>query len=919
MIKSFLRSLVPLFFLLIAAQSHAQTMKVSGTVYDTTGIRPLPQALAMAVRMKDSLLLGFTRTDASGSFTLSGFKIDTFTLVVASPGYDDKSYYIFGHSENYQIDIPSIRMSSKSQELEEVVIYANKNPIYYKGDTLVYVADSFKVNENAVVEDLLKKLPGISIDKDGKITSQGKEISQVLVDGDEFFGTDPTIATKNLGANGVETVQVYEKKNENAGEGEEETIKVLDLRLKDDAKKGYFGKVSAASDAGIVNGKPFYEGELLFNRFTSKQKISVFVLGANTPKSNFGFGDMAKFGLDNERASSGMSMWNQRGTNNTSGIPQTLKAGIYYNDKIGQKVKVGFNYAYYDIKLNSYSSSRSQYFLADSSYFTKDSLNSISHSQSHRFNAKVTANLDSLTILEFQPSVTLDYGQTDDLNTSEFLSETEVRSLATSVGNQNKSTGLSSSLDAGLKRKFMKPRRELEVKYILSSSDNKNNGNLLTTSVFDLNPALNDTIDQSKLNNNGSMSHYGFLEYTEPLSEKFKIKFDYMYEYGFTNQKKETRNALNGEYTEIVDYLSNTFKNIRQQNRFATELIFTSRKHTAKAGLGIRNIDIENRNLISGEIIPQNFTNLLPRASYMYKPSQSTRFNVGYRTNSSQPSITALQPVPDNTNPNQIREGNPDLKPNYVHTMDINFNTWKALSGRYLWSGAMVTVTDDAFANSTNYDDFGRTVSKTVNVDGNTFANVYIGGGLPFFSRKLEINPNANASYNKYSNFINDERNVTQNTTLGGGLDIELKFDSLEFSIGNTFNYNSPVSSLNTGSNTPFTSQEYTANINWTLPHGFRIKADGSYQINSQRLSGYNLNIFLVNAEVSKSFMKTQNLIVSLIGNDILNQNINVQRTVNGNIITDNYTRIISRYFLLKVTYKFNSNKTKEEDFSGWH
>jgi hypothetical protein len=154
-------------------------MKITGTVYDTSGVKPLGKASIMAVRMKDSLLLGHTRSAYDGTFTLKGFPIDTFTMIISSGGYDDKSYYIFGHTDNYEIDIPTIRMNTKSQELEEVVIYANKNPIYYKGDTLVYVADSFKVAEGAVVEDLLKRLPGISVDKDGKILSQGQEINKV--------------------------------------------------------------------------------------------------------------------------------------------------------------------------------------------------------------------------------------------------------------------------------------------------------------------------------------------------------------------------------------------------------------------------------------------------------------------------------------------------------------------------------------------------------------------------------------------------------------------------------------------------------------------------------------------------------------------------------------------------------------------
>ncbi|MFM7668311.1 MAG: carboxypeptidase-like regulatory domain-containing protein, partial [Bacteroidota bacterium] len=284
-------------------------MNVTGRVYDSTGVNPLEKASVLAVRFKDSLLLGHTRTDATGGFRLNSFPPDSFTLIIEYKGYDDKSFFILGNNVNNDINIPSIKMSSKSKDLEEIVIFSNKSAIFYRGDTLVFAADSFKVGENAVVEDLLKKLPGIKVDENGAITSQGREINQVLVDGDEFFGSDPTIATRNLGAKGVESVQIYEKEKENAKAGEDDKIQVLDLKLKESAKKGYFGKVSGATDFGLATDNPFYETEVLANKFKGKQKISVFLLGSNTPKSNFKWGDMNKFGLENERNTSGMNDW----------------------------------------------------------------------------------------------------------------------------------------------------------------------------------------------------------------------------------------------------------------------------------------------------------------------------------------------------------------------------------------------------------------------------------------------------------------------------------------------------------------------------------------------------------------------------------------------------------------------------------
>ena len=326
--KNLLFLALSFIFLSLSNLILGQAMKINGAIYDSTGSKPVNNATITAVRIKDSLLLSYTHSNLQGQFELKGFEIDTFTLYIEHPSFETKTIYIFGNAENALLNVNSIKLGTKVQEFDEIMIYANKNPIYYRGDTLVYVADSFKVGENAVVEDLLKKLPGIKIDKNGAITSQGQEISQVLVDGDEFFGSDPTIATKNLAAKGVESVEIYEKKNEDAAIGDDQKIQVLDLKLKNEAKRGYFGKASGASDFGLINQNGFYEAELLFNKFDNKQKISVFLLSSNTPRSNFGWGDMNKFGLENERESSGMSMWNQGSQNVTGGVPQTLKAGI---------------------------------------------------------------------------------------------------------------------------------------------------------------------------------------------------------------------------------------------------------------------------------------------------------------------------------------------------------------------------------------------------------------------------------------------------------------------------------------------------------------------------------------------------------------------------------------------------------------
>ncbi len=897
-----------------SASAYSQTMKVTGTVYDTTGVQKLENVPVMAVRLKDSLLLGFTRTNSEGEFVLTNFKPDTFNLIIEHPGLDPKSYYIFGNTENSDVDIPLIQMNPISQQLEEVLIIANKHAIYFVGDTLRYVADSFNVADNAVVEDLLKKLPGIKVEEDGSITSQGQDIDQVLVDGDEFFGSDPTIATRNLGAKGIETVDIYEKDREGSSIGDDDKIQVLDLKLKDDAKKGYFGKISGASDFGLFEENAFYEGEFLYNNFNKKRKVSVFALTSNTPKSNFGFGDAMKFGLDNERSG---NWWNQTSQSNTSGIPRTLKAGVYYSDKIGKTGKINVNYSYYESQLNAVSRSQSSYFLQDTSYTTKDSVDLTERSQSHRINLAYKTKLDSLTSIEIKPTLRFDMASDSSSTRNNFFGQNDDQSLRTAISNTNDSKGITSNSEFRVIRKFKKPKRELKAEYYLATSDNETDSELQNNSEYYLPTPSDSLIDQDKTNTNSAVNQSAMLTYTEPLSKYIKLQLEYLYQNNRSKQEIFARDRLNNNIP--IDDLSNNFDNLRIQNRGTAVLSYKNFKHTIQGGIGFRNIKIDNRNLINDSTIFQDINNFLPQFRYQYKPSQGTRLNIRYNTRSDQPSINSLQPVQDNSNPNAIQIGNPDLQPNYVHTLNINFNTWKALTGRYVWSGMTASYTDDAFANSTSYDDYGRTVSQTRNVDGNIFSTLYAGAGFPILNRKMEFEPNVNASYSKYTNFIDDQENITKNASISGGLNIQFNFDSLEFNLENNYSYVNPESSLSEFSNQPYSTQRYTAGLDWRIRGGFQIKASLNYTINQGRSQGFDQNIFVINAELNKSFLKTQNLILSLNANDILNQNINLIREVNGNVITDNFTRIISRYFLMRLTYKFNTTKTKEDDFKGWH
>jgi len=903
-----MKRILTLISLIVLFQStiSAQEMNVKGYVLDTSGVTPLKNAVVMAVRLKDSVLLNFTRTNQEGFFELKGFPVDTFSLLVDYPRFEQRNYFILGNKDNSSIEINKVILSTKVKELEEVVIYANKNPIYYKGDTLVYVADSFKVAENAVVEDLLKKLPGITVDKNGKITSQGQDIGKVLVDGDEFFGNDPTIATKNLGAKGIASVQVYEKKEENKEDGTEETIQVLDLKLKENAKNGYFGKATLASDF-----QQYHEGEFLFNKYKGDQRLSIYALGSSTPRTGIGYADQNKFGVNNFN------------NNNSTGVPTTFTSGFSFVDKFGKKKqgKISLDYSFNNYELKAATASTSQYILpSDTSYFTNDSTYTKTFRNDHNLNLNIEYKLDSLTDVTLTSNLETSNNKNSNLSSADFLSETQQFSRNTSILNDINSNDLSSSSSIDLTRKFMKPRRELgfQYNYMLELKDKI--GFLNSSNIFNDSVLYDNLLDQKREESNDRIYQKAFVSFTEPLTKKIKAELNYYYLTDNSNQMVETNDNLNGVYNSLNLLLSNDFKNNKFENKAGFELNYESRKQNFSAGTYLRNINISNVNQTTNSEIKQDISNVLPYANFTYKFSQTSRLRINYNTFSRLPNINDLQQVQNNTNTNRITIGNPDLKPNYVHSVNMFYNTWNALTGRYIWMNFNASITNNDFSSSIVYDEIGRTISQSINVNGNNDLTFRIGGGLPIYKRILSINPRIDIDYSTSNSLINNQKNTLTNKNISGVLELKFQKDSLEFSIGVDQSYFRPSNSLGSINSFPYSNSIYSADFSWKTKFKFKFQTDVNYTLNNQRAAGYNIDIFVWNMSISRNFMETENLVLSLVANDILNQNISAERTVSNNVITDNRTKIISRYFLLKMVYKFNNNKTREEDAKmGWH
>ena len=912
--RNFILLLITILFL--STSYFGQQMTIKGNIIDPlNNNQPIENAVVMVTRLSDSVLLAFQRTDYKGEFSINKLALDTVEIIISHHKFDDKIIFFMGGASNNELDLINTTLPDKSQLINEVTIYADKEPIFFRGDTLVYVADSFKTKQNAVVEDLLKKLPGIDIDKNGTITSQGLAVNKILVDGDEFFGDDPTVATKNLGAKTVESVNIYEEENKDESETAEETIQVMDLRLKEGSKKGYFGKISGATDF-----QNFYEGELLANRFKNDFKLSVFALGTNTPRSNFGFSDTKKFGLSNESNFGGRWWENNNNFSSQSGIPRTFRSGFYFSDKLSKKVKLGANYTYSNNELKSVSDLSSQYFLPDTTYYTSDLAEAYQKSEKHSINLKLNIRIDSLTELEIKPRYTNSSGISTNNATTRFINEEGGLSSDTRNFNINSFESQTISNELLFIRKFKKEKRELSITIKNNYTETTDTTDLYFIDNYVTTPSLNDTLDQKQFETQINQNHSGFISFKDPLSKRWTAIVDFYSKYNNNQQVKETNDfePSSNEYSSLNNELSNDFTTNRFTNRLGLFLNFKFFKHKLKIGAYQRNISISNID-INDSIINQNISNFLPQINYNYKFSNSQRLRFSYKTNSAQPTINQLQPVQDNTNPNRISIGNSKLTPTYSHNFSFRYNKWKALTGSYIYTGANYIITENAFSSSVEYDNSGKTISQTVNIDQNSNANVYLGAGIPLLGSVISINPDINGSYSNTTNFVNSNENLTNTLNVSGELELEIETDSLEFYIGGSYSYYSPSSTLATSSNQPYYAQEYYIEFGIDLPFKLRIESEATYEIQTYPQSlDRNISLLIWDFEISKRFLKTENLILSISGNDILNQNILAQRIISDNVITDNRTDIISRYFLARLTYKFNNTKTKEKD-AGFH
>lgn len=899
---------------------------ISGTLQDTANKKHLANAVVSVLGNKDSVLITFTRSDASGNFFIKQVPKGDYIVMVTHPQFGEYVDRIT-IKEGAAADLGKIYLTDKAVLMKEIIIKQQIAAIRQKGDTTEYIADSFKVHANATVEDLLKIMPGIQVDKDGKITSQGKTVEKVLVDGEEFFGDDPTIATKNLRADAIDKVQSFDKKSEQAeftGIDDGQTTRTLNLKIKENRKNGYFGKLVAG-----IGPKGFFNNEGMINAFKGKRKIAAFGIMSNTGRTGLGWEDKSNYGGGNnfefDEASGNMfsySSWDNEGFDNEQfygdGVPKSWTGGVHFSNKwLEDKRHLNLNYRYGKINTEAVGSTIEQTILPDTIYFQNNRGNKISSKYRNKIDGSYEVKLDSFSSIKITADASVSR------NTSVSINDRDYLDIKGNMINSSLSTFLNTAdtrtFNANIiyKKRFRKKGRTISVNLSEKMNETESNGIIgSNTDYFNAAGGLDSTldIDQKKTRITNSNVFSTKISYTEPLHKNGFLEANYALTFNNSENKRSTFiKSANDKYDDVVDSLSNDYLFDITTNSGGLNYRYADKKYNVSIGTNVAQTTFKQNDLETLQKRNINYTNLFPRASFSYAFSQFKRISANYNGSTKQPSLDQIQPLRENSDPLNQQIGNPDLGQSFTHNASINFNDYKVLNNTYVWASIQYTTTDNAISNAQSYSRNGTRISRYINVNGNRSIRSYINYGTKIKKINTNIGFNGSIGLNKNVNVINDIKNVNDNNDYRFGISLNyIKEKKFDIGVNSNATYTTSKSSVNPDYVTNLWQQEYSLNTRIQLPWKFEVTSDVNFMLR-QKTTAFdnNNNVIKWNASLGKKLFKGDVGMLNISAFDILDQNLGYSRYVSSNYVSEKVYNTIRRYFMLSLTYNFSKNGAK--------
>jgi len=909
------KALAGLCLLFFANVLHAQQV-FTGTVSDTLSRKNLTNAVVTLLHKKDSTLYQFSRTDAHGRFSMPGVQPGKYVLLVTYPKFADYADEVEVKQAPFT-DAGTIPLTLKASLLDAVVI-RSAGAIRIKGDTTEFVADSFKVKEGATVEELLKKMPGFQVNSKGEITAQGQRVDKVLVDGEEFFGDDPTMATKNLSAKAVDRVQVFDNKTEQqnlTGISTGTEGKTVNIKLKEDQKKGAFGKVEAGSDF-----KDIVDARLLYNKFMGKKKISLYGTKSNTNTGSLNWEDRRKLGFENDFEYDELSgYYYSFGTSDADfndwslrGIPNAYTAGALYIDRWnGDRHGINGSYRYNRLQTDNITNRLEQRVVPGSLFYVNTKTASGGLNQQHAGNFKYEWKIDSLASLKLTSAITRK--QTNSLNftTAETLTDS-VRAVNVRDNNLY-STRLQSDNQLQYKQNFTKKNRLLMTTLRFGVTEDDQTGYLYSNESYyrDNLPDSFRVQNQKKINEGSSVGLGAKVTFSEPITLKWNLVAEYSYNQNSAVSHKNTFDSTGaGKYDLLNGFFSNNFDLEATSNSGSLIARYMYKKFRFAFGSGLSAIRLNLKDLDSAKTSVFHFRNLTPQASFNYTPKQQTNIGINYRGTTRQPTIDQLQPIRDNNDPMNIYTGNPGLDVGFNHNISIFYNSYKMLSGRGIWANAGYNFTEDAISQFSRVDAAtGKRTYGPINVDGNNNWYLWAEWNKGEGEKKFNHTVRANANGGRNITYVNEQRNVNNyySYEIAYGIRYEVT-DKYKIYISPKGGYNYSKSSLNPKLQNNFFNYGGDAEGYIMLPGKFELSTEVNFDLR-QRINAFdtNPNIILWNANISKKVFKNNSGKFTFVANDLLDKNRGFTRVINSDRVTEESFQRLSRYFLLKFEWSFTN------------
>lgn len=928
----------------------ASAITISGRAVDSADKTGLAGATVKLLKAnRDSSLVKGASTNENGVFRLPDVNSGKYIVSISYIGYKNLYKNITVTKDSRNMRLGELPLDPSSIMLKEAVVVGVKTEVVVKEDTVEYNADSYKTQPNAVVEDLLKRLPGVEVDSEGKITANGKEITKILVDGKEFFSDDTKVGTKNLPVNIVDKVQVVDRKSDLArltgvDDGEDETV--INLTVKKGMNNGWFGNVSAGY--GTDNR---YEANFMVNRFSDGNQFTI--LGGANNTNNMGF-------------TNGASRFSRFGGGR--GINTTQNVGFNFN--IGgkdEKFRAGGHVMYSHSDQDSRTRNDRQYLFSDSTSYSNSRNYSRDKSNNIGGRFRLKWEIDSFNTLEFRPNFSLNFNESSKVDSTRTL-DGNMRNVNYSY-NKDLSDGKSYEFGGQLvynHKVRSHPGRSFSVQLRYNFSDLREDGNSFTRNNYYLYDDSTQIISQIEDNRQWSNNIQGRLTWTEPLGDIKKALFldiAYRAQYRFNNADKlvydvpvdqdnedlaearriaglnsllgsdEVLNYLKSEYSSfaltnpvLLEHLltdelqmSSPVLNEDNSNRFRNDF-FTqslevgvrkvSKSLNASAGISFNPSMSRSENLINNaKSIPTRWVwNFAPYARLRFKMSKSRSLQLNYRASTSQPSMTQLQPVADNSNPLRIVQGNPALKPSFTQRMNLRFNDFDQEAQRSIMAMLSAQYTLNSIISMTDYNrETGGQITTYGNVNGvwNAFAMGMISVPLP--NKSFYFSTHLNTRYSSTVGYNNKQYNRSGSFSVNVSPGMTYRTAVVELQLRPNYNIQTTHNTVNTQNDLTVHRYGGMFNGNVTLPFGLSINTDLNYSASKGYSDGYDSEQWLWNASISYEFLKGRQASVTARVYDILGQKKNISRTVTANYIQDSEYNTLTRYAMFTFAYRFNT------------